>query len=492
LFRRYACNCWPIIALQVAGDDVETGENIQFGADSRVLIVEDDPVSALLLRNILEHKGYVVDHAENGLQALDLFKQSRHRVLISDWMMPEMDGVSLCREVRQIGGAYVYVILLSAKGQRADRLEAFEAGVDDFLTKPLDREDLFARLKVAQRIIATEERLQLQKEELSKAGERLKVANNNLVVASRRFEELFSGMPMACFTFDSNGLLHEWNRTAETLFGVMAHEALLNFVWDIFKGSSDDFWSAELVEQVFQGEAVESLEWVFQKGDRDQRHIVCNVFPLRGPRGEVLGAISANLDITERKIAERKIEEQKAALEEANERLAKLAVTDGLTGLLNHRRFQEELESCYSEHHQRQREFSLLFLDVDHFKQYNDAFGHPAGDLVLKGVAKTLVGAAEDGEVVARYGGEEFAIILPDRNKHAAIAAAERFRKAISHAEWPMRSVTASFGVATLNLNGDSAEAVIRRADAALYVSKQNGRNRVTHDQEVPKGEMAA
>src|SRR5438067_9197510 len=287
----------------------------------RILIVEDDPVSALLLRKILEHKGYMVDHAENGLEALELFSQVHHRVLISDWMMPEMDGVCLCREIRRQGGAYVYVILLSAKGQRADRLEAFDAGVDDFLTKPLDREDLFARLKVAQRIIGTEERLQLQKEELARAGEKLKIANGNLMVASRRFEELFSGMPMACFTFDGNGLLHEWNRTSESLFDVRAHEALLTFVWDTFRHNCNGFWSQELVEKVFTGESLENIEWVLTTPEGQQRHIVCNIFPLRGTNNEVLGAISANLDITERKYAEQQIEDQKAALERANLRL---------------------------------------------------------------------------------------------------------------------------------------------------------------------------
>lgn len=460
---------------------MEQGEHtFQEGADVRILIVEDDPVSALLLRKILEHKGYKVDHAENGLQALELFQEVHHRVLISDWMMPEMDGVSLCREIRTLGGTYVYVILLSAKGQRADRLEAFEAGVDDFLTKPLDREDLFARLKVAHRIIGTEERLQLQKEELSRAHEKLKVANGNLMVASRRFEELFSGMPMACFTFDHNGMLHEWNRSAETMFNVLAHEALLTLVWNTFGTTSDGFWTPQLVSEVFSGAEFESVEWVFHPEPEMSRHIVCNIFPLRGPGGEILGAISANLDITERKLAERQIEEQKAALEEANERLSKLAVTDGLTGLWNHRRFQEDLETCFTRHQQEKRPLSLLLLDVDNFKQYNDAFGHPAGDLILREFAKTLVSISAEEESVARYGGEEFAIILPNCDADEALKTGERFRSALAAREWPSRHITASIGVATIG-EDDCPAALIRRADEALYASKQRGRNCVVH-----------
>src|SRR5687767_10395424 len=97
----------------------------------RVLIVEDDPVSALLLRKVLEHRGYEVHHATNGHEALALAKDQGFRIIISDWMMPEMDGVTLCKELRKQEGHYIYMILLSAKSQRADRLTAFGAGVDD-------------------------------------------------------------------------------------------------------------------------------------------------------------------------------------------------------------------------------------------------------------------------------------------------------------------------------------------------------------------------
>lgn len=447
---------------------------------TRVLIVEDDPVSALLLRKVLEHRDYTVDHAENGVEALALFKETHHRIIISDWMMPEMDGVSLCHEIRNVGGSYVYVVLLSAKGQRADRLQAFEAGVDDFLTKPLDREDLFARLKVAHRILGAEEKLQVQKEELSRASEKLKVANNNLIIASRRFEELFSGMPMACFTFDNSGLLHEWNRASESLFSIQSHEALLSQVWDTFEGSCDGFWCPELIEEVFSGVAVEGREWKFGEGD-DTRYIVCNVFPLKGPRGEVLGAISANLDITERKAAEKKIQQQKRELEEVNARLSMLAITDGLTGLWNHRRFREELVRQFTEHRENDAPLSLILLDVDRFKQYNDEFGHPAGDVVLRNVAAALQGAAVGRESVARYGGEEFAIILPNTEIESSIIAAERFRSALASVDWPLRDVTASFGVATLSEDDEEGGNLVERADAALYAAKQSGRDRVTH-----------
>jgi two-component system, cell cycle response regulator len=450
-------------------------------APRRIMIVEDDPVSALLLRRVLENRGYMVDHAENGLLALDIFKDGEHRVIITDWMMPEMDGVALCREVRQLSKAYTYVLLLSAKGQRQDRLEAFEAGVDDFLSKPLDREELFARLKVAERILAQEDMLRKQTDEITVASERLQMANQNLLLASRRFEELFAGMPVASFTFDSEGMIHEWNRAAEALFKRSAQQSVLRPVWSVLGGGDNSFWDPQMVGQIFKGESVQDTDWTFRVPEGESRHLVANVFALRGVNGEIIGAISANLDITERKEAERRIEEQKLALEDANQKLETLAVTDGLTGLSNHRRFQEEVESAFSSHVRMHFPLSMILLDVDNFKQYNDAYGHPAGDDVLKKVAKVLTETSRNYEVVARYGGEEFAVLLPGTSKEQAMLASERFRIAIEQQPWPMRPITASFGVASLDPSMTNPRDLIQNADAALYASKQNGRNCSTH-----------
>jgi two-component system cell cycle response regulator len=457
------------------------------GPANRILIVEDDPVSALLLRKVLEQRGSKVDHAENGVEALRKFEAYPYRIVISDWMMPEMDGIELCRKVRQATDGYVYVILLSAKSQKEDRLDAYNAGVDDFLTKPLDREELFARLKVAYRILLAEDKLRMQSDELKNAGDRMRTMNDRLILASRRFEELFSGLPVACFTFDRDGLVHEWNRTASSLFGKQPELALMKPVWEAFEQRDGGFWSQELVNKIFAGEGLTSVDWQLTLGS-DERHLICNVIALHGVAGEVLGGIATNQDITERRRAEqciqvfaRDLELQKVALEEANERLATLAVTDGLTGLWNHRRFREELETVFGRNRRSDESLSVVLLDVDHFKLYNDAFGHPAGDVILQQVARIMRSSCRQYEAVARYGGEEFAIVLPGGTAEDAFGAAERIRQAIAEAEWPEREITASLGVATIRPTDLVADDVLQRADAALYASKQNGRNCVTH-----------
>ncbi len=175
------------------------------------------------------------------------------------------------------------------------------------------------------------------------------------------------------------------------------------------------------------------------------------------------------------------LELQKMDLEMMNEKLEKLATTDGLTGLNNHRHFQDFLRQKFVEVSRSKGPLSLLLLDVDKFKTFNDEFGHQAGDEVLKGVARALESAARESDFVARYGGEEYVIVLPDTDRIGAMEAAERFRMVIEACEWPYRRVTASFGVSTHAISTNGPEQMIAEADVALYESKRTGRNRSTH-----------
>ncbi len=170
---------------------------------------------------------------------------------------------------------------------------------------------------------------------------------------------------------------------------------------------------------------------------------------------------------------------QNEALEEANRRLEALATTDGLTGLKNHRAHQEALREQFAQARRSGVAFSLLLLDVDHFKQYNDAFGHPAGDEVLRQMAALLTRTVREGDVVARPGGEEFAVILPQTDARRALTLAERLRRTINAAPWPLRALTASFGVATYTHAASGPDQMVAEADAAMYHSKENGRDQV-------------
>ena len=167
--------------------------------------------------------------------------------------------------------------------------------------------------------------------------------------------------------------------------------------------------------------------------------------------------------------------------------LKQLARTDGLTGLLNHRAFHEALVYELQRTFRYPAPLSLLMIDVDHFKSYNDAHGHPAGDTVLRTLAKLFADVLRTTDQVARYGGEEFAIVLPDTDKNQAIGVAQKLCEMIRAHEFhgasqsqPLGRVTISVGIASSPENGMDAQELVSAADEALYRSKALGRDRVT------------
>ena len=166
-------------------------------------------------------------------------------------------------------------------------------------------------------------------------------------------------------------------------------------------------------------------------------------------------------------------------LRQQNEELETLSLTDGLTGLANRRFLVQQLNEEALRFRRTKKEFSVLMADVDHFKQYNDTFGHPAGDEVLRKVARILQSAVREMDCVARYGGEEFCVMLPETSAPGAAILAERICERVAAAEFPGQKITLSLGVASLPDNGDTPDAVIAAADEALYQAKREGRNRV-------------
>jgi two-component system cell cycle response regulator len=170
------------------------------------------------------------------------------------------------------------------------------------------------------------------------------------------------------------------------------------------------------------------------------------------------------------------------ALEHARTR--RLASTDGLTEVYNHRTFQERLAQEIARANRYSRPLSLLMIDVDHFKVYNDTYGHPQGDSVLQDLARLLREMSRTSDTVARYGGEEFAIILPETDSVGAQKIAQRLLEQVEHHPFPGQegmpggTLTISIGVATYASAG-SKDALLQAADMALYTAKREGRNRV-------------
>lgn len=207
---------------------------------------------------------------------------------------------------------------------------------------------------------------------------------------------------------------------------------------------------------------------------RDVVHVV------RNDAGEVDSLIGFMFDISERKRAEDQ-------LLQLHKELEGLSLTDGLTGIANRRMFDQRLETEWSDARRTGKPISLVALDIDYFKQFNDCYGHVAGDECLQRIAGELKGIARrPRDVAARFGGEEFILLLPETSDATAIELAERCARAIADLHVPHAGsgvsdrVTASFGVGTIMVGaGASARDFVDAVDRALYAAKAGGRNRI-------------
>lgn len=206
-------------------------------------------------------------------------------------------------------------------------------------------------------------------------------------------------------------------------------------------------------------------------------------------RIEVLARIRAHsrsyLVQQQRDDAYRQLSELQAQMEKKNVELERLSCSDGLTGILNRRSFDNYLHKEWSRAHREKKEIALLLIDIDHFKAFNDHYGHQGGDACLRDVARELgENLRRPGDIVARYGGEEFVIVLPDSNLEGATSIAETLCEKIQglnirHEFSPVANcVTISLGVACILPSVDvTADLLVKFADLALYRAKDGGRN---------------
>jgi diguanylate cyclase (GGDEF)-like protein/PAS domain S-box-containing protein len=295
------------------------------------------------------------------------------------------------------------------------------------------------------------------------------------------YSELFSRMSEGVFLLDRNShRVMECNPAACELLGLSEDQLLGKELTDVMKLNPEETSALEAAFGQFTTQSQyrfqHELEWQNQKGSHFFFEVTATSLKILDYI-EVIQFIAK--DVTEVKRAQKE-------LREMNEVLQKLSTTDAMTGLRNFRYFKEAIAAVHDESVKFNQHYGVIFIDVDHFKKFNDRNGHPAGDEVLKLVAKLLRDTARSQDLACRYGGEEFVVLCRGSTLEETYAQAELIREKIANTAFPfgefqpLGKVSASIGVAAYPESGETFEKVLENSDQALYHSKEGGRNQVT------------
>lgn len=288
-------------------------------------------------------------------------------------------------------------------------------------------------------------------------------------------EEMLELMPHIAFLIDVQGHVHLYNGYFYAFTGIPRQLPPAEVRWQHFLLEEELPRLQELVGTLTTRTEPFEFEVSLRRADGERRWHLMRVVPVVGGATRQRRFIVTGTDIAERRT-------QEEALHQSNSHLAALATTDALTGVGNRRALDERLLAEWERAHRYQHPLSVILLDVDHFKSYNDTFGHSQGDDVLRRLGGLLIANMRKADFVARYGGEEFLVVLPHTEGEPALVWAERLRELIENLPWPLRTITASFGVATWQ--PDPAETTLESlsaaADTALYRAKRT-RNCVCH-----------
>ncbi len=305
--------------------------------------------------------------------------------------------------------------------------------------------------------------------------------------------EILQRIPVPTFVIDQNHTVTHWNPALEKLTGFPSSKILgTGYHWSAFYRSERPLMADLVVDRTeeslitthYNGNARKSLhvedayeaEVFFPDMHNGGKWMIITAAPIPGPDGAVIGAVQTLQDITERRLAEEE-------LRHSENRYREMSITDSLTKLYNSRHFFKLLKHEVERAERYHQPLSLILLDIDNFKRYNDTYGHMEGDRALAMLAEVIRKSLRSSDTGFRYGGEEFTVLLPQTERENALSAAERVRESFAEtALYPLPGVevhmTVSIGAGQY-LPGEKEDTFVKRVDAAMYLAKQSGKNRV-------------
>ena len=444
----------------------------QLTTPDKILIIDDTAENISLLTEVLQCKGYQISAARDGERAIKIACHTIPDLILLDIMMPGIDGFETCRRLKNHELTKdIPVIFISAKTNMDDLVMGFSVGGIDYINKPFHKDEIYAR-------IANQLKIRRLNNQLALSELNLRELNVEYQQQSEQLKQIVTLVVDGLLEVNSSGETQQANPAVEKFFGYSAkalHSINLSRLFaEPFAAQYNLLFSHNELESTKQGIFKEELnissaQILGRRQDGSEFPIELSLKKIPSSKKMYLAIIH---DIT--------------IYKDEEDKLRHLSYVDPLTNLSNRRYFDENYEKLWLQGHRNKSQIAFIMIDIDFFKQFNDTYGHQAGDDCLKKVAAALKEKIKRPcDIVARIGGEEFAIVLPDTSKEGVIQIVEQIKNTIQalkipHSESNYGVITISLGLAitTVGVKCHSSSTLYQMADEALYQAKQSGRNR--------------
>jgi len=462
-----------------------------------ILVIDDDETDVMNVRHLIAKTKLKVnvEVAIDCKEGVEKIKTQDFDCALMDYHLPDAKGLEVIERLREADEKEIPLIVLTGMGSESLATEVMKKGAADYVSKNgLNEEVLERSIRNAVQI----HKLQRQ----------AKVAESALLEREKQYRTIIETVSDIIIRLDVDKKI-EFVNPAIRFLGYepseMVGQPIEKFVAEVEGVSYHDDLLSQIATRGVGPMATSNLEVSFLV-ERDSTlweqnksvPVLMDAFGLwdvpdevvfkNGGEKNFLGTLCVARNITEVKAMEQELLSAQARLIGAVEELKELATKDALTGIANRRFFDEYLDKEWKRAQRDQDPFSIVMIDLDFFKAYNDTYGHQKGDTCLKEVATTIDEAMKrPADMAARYGGEEFVLILPETSSEGAVSLAERLRKSIYDLNLEHKNssceprVTVSLGVATMKADkGSDFANLISKADKALYAAKDSGRNRIS------------
>jgi two-component system, cell cycle response regulator len=435
-----------------------------------VLVVDDVKENITLLSRILQMSGYHVETADTGEGALELASRLLPDIALLDISMPGMNGFDICLRLKEDKATReIPVIFISGVDNPEEKAKAFRIGGVDYILKPFDYEEVQARVET--HLVLRRLRLQLEQanRELSARVEELTRSREMLAERERRLSAFVSALPNLSFIMDEDGRYLEVIANETSLLAARPDDMIGHLIEDLLP-PQEGAKIQGAIDRTIQTGKIQVVEYKIPVLAGSERWFEGRFALMEKNAQGHSRVILMATDVTER-------------VQLYNE-VRRLANQDALTGCFNRRYFMDRAEEELQRARRYKHPISLLMMDIDQFKDYNDRYGHQVGDKLLCHLVELCQKQLRNIDVLGRYGGEEFLVFMPETAEAGGQRAAERLRGAIAAMKVPTQagklSITVSIGATSFPKGFDEThtlDGLIKQADVALYAAKDAGRN---------------